>query len=105
RIAEIEKELRLLSTNRTVESLRNRTDEDLFLKKLAQWREEAAQLKQLNLDIGRVRLVTVDQVAIEPTKAEKPRKALILALGLVLGGMLGLFVALVRGMLRRLTPR
>ncbi|MNF01447.1 Tyrosine-protein kinase ptk [compost metagenome] len=38
---------------------------------------------------------------MEPLKPVKPKKALILALGLVLGGVLGLFIALLRNMLRR----
>ena len=36
-----------------------------------------------------------------PDAAIKPRKALILALGVVLGGMLGLFIALIRLMLKK----
>jgi len=40
---------------------------------------------------------------VEPRQPIKPRKALIVALALVLGGMLGLFIALVRN-LRRPTP-
>lgn len=101
RIAQIAKELQLLAQNRQVEVLNKRENEDLFLKDLASWREEAARLRNLQFDVTGLKLVTVDQVAIDPLKPIKPKKVLILALGLVLGGMLGLFIALLRNMLRR----
>ncbi|WP_137821625.1 Wzz/FepE/Etk N-terminal domain-containing protein [Pseudomonas sp. D(2018)] len=101
RIAQIAKELQLLARNRQVEVLNQRENEDLFLKDLAIWREEAARLRNLNFDVADLKLVSIDQVAVEPLKPIKPKKALILALGVVLGGMLGLFIALLRNMLRR----
>jgi len=101
RVAQIAKELQLLANNRQIEVLNKRENEDLFLKDLASWREEAAHLRNLNVDVSTLKLVTVDQLAMQPLKPIKPKKALILALGLVLGGMLGLFVALLRNMLRR----
>lgn len=104
RIAQIAKELQLLTQNRQVEVLNKRENEDLFLKDLATWREESARLRNLQFDVAGLKLVTIDQVALEPLKPIKPKKALILALGLVLGGMLGLFIALLRNMLRR-APR
>ena len=80
--------------------LNKRENEDLFLKKLASWREEAARLRNLNVDVSTLKLAMIDQLAMQPIKPIKPKKALILALGLVLGGMLGLFIALLRNMLR-----
>lgn len=100
RVAKIAKELQLLENNRQVEVLNKRENEDLFLKKLAVWREEAARLRNLNVDVSGLKLATIDQPATQPIKPVKPKKLLILALGMVLGGMLGLFVALLRNMLR-----
>lgn len=100
RVAQIAKELQLLANNRQVEVLNKRENEDLFLKKLAAWREEAARLRSLNVDVSGLKLATIDQPATQPIKPVKPKKLLILALGVVLGGMLGLFVALLRNMLR-----
>lgn len=100
RVAQIAKELQLLANNRQIEVLNKREDEDLFLKNLANWREEAARLRNLDVDVSTLKLATVDQLAMQPIKPIKPKKALILALGLVLGGMLGLFIALLRNMLR-----
>ncbi len=48
RIAEIEKELVLLSQNRQVEILENRQNKDLYLKDLAEWRQEAGGSTQRN---------------------------------------------------------
>lgn len=100
RIGEIIKELKLLETNRQIEVLKLRENEDLFLSNLAALREEEARLRNLQVDFDSLQLVQIDQRAIEPSKPVKPRKVLVLALGLVLGGMLGVFIALVRGLLR-----
>ncbi|KFX70327.1 chain-length determining protein [Pseudomonas taeanensis MS-3] len=101
RIAQIAKELQLLTHNRQIEVLNQRENEDLFLKDLAIWREEAARLRNLSFDVADLKLASIDQVAVDPLRPIKPKKALILALGLVLGGMLGLFIALLRNLLRR----
>ncbi|WPC06765.1 Wzz/FepE/Etk N-terminal domain-containing protein [Pseudomonas benzenivorans] len=100
RIAEIEKELALLSRNRQVEVLERRKNEDLYLKDLAEWRQEAAQLKGIKFDTSTLQLVRVDQLALEPLSAVKPKKALVIGLGGFAGLMLGVFVALLRNLLR-----
>ncbi|WP_137821624.1 Wzz/FepE/Etk N-terminal domain-containing protein [Pseudomonas sp. D(2018)] len=100
RIAEIEKELTLLSHNRQVEVLEQRKNEDLYLKSLAEWRQEAAQLKGIKFDTSTLQLVRVDQLALEPLSAVKPKKAMVLGLGGVAGLMLGVLVALLRNLLR-----
>lgn len=100
RIAQIARELKLLEHNRQIEVLNSRENEDLFLKDLAGWREEAARLRALQIDADALRLVSVDQSAVEPSRPIKPKKALIVVLALVLGGMLGLFIALVRNLRR-----
>ena len=101
RIAEIQSELAMLENNREVEILRSREGEDLYLSNLAELREEAARLKGIKLDTDRLRIVRLDQPALESSNPVKPKKAMILALGLVLGGMIGVFVALVRSLVNR----
>ena len=100
RISEIEKELALLSHNRQVEILEKRQNEDLYLKDLAEWRQEAAQLRGIKFDTSQLQLVRLDQQALEPLAPVKPKKALIIALGGVAGLMLGVFAALLRNLLR-----
>lgn len=101
RIAEIQSELAMLKNNREVEILKAREGEDLYLTNLAQLREEASRLKGIKLDTERLRLVRLDQPALQSTNPIKPKKTLVLALGLVLGAMLGVFVALVRSLMNR----
>lgn len=103
RIAQIARELKLLEHNREIEALNSRDNNDLFLKGLAGWREEAARLRAMQLDAQTLKLVSIDQSAVAPTQPIKPKKTLIVALALVFGGMLGLFIALVRN-LRRPVP-
>lgn len=101
RIAEIQSHLTMLEHNREVEILESREEEDLYLFDLASMSEEAARLKAIKLDTGRLRLVRLDQLALQSLDPVKPRKAVIIALGLVLGAMLGVFVALIRSLMAR----
>lgn len=96
RIVEINKALKLLENNRKIEQLEARENDDLFLKELAESRIEIAHLQSLDVDMEKLNLVRIDQAAIEPTSPIKPNKKLIVAIGVVLGGMLGLFLALIR---------
>lgn len=101
RIAEIQSELAMLENNREVEILKERESEDLYLTNLAELREEAARLKGIKLDTERLKLIRLDQPALQSLDPVKPKKAMILALGLVLGGMLGVFIALIRSLVGR----
>ena len=97
RIAQIARELQLLQNNRAVEVLQERENEDVFLSGVEPLRAEVVRLGNLNnLDFSNLKLVSIDRKALEPMAPIKPKKALIVLLGLVLGGMLGLFIALVR---------
>ena len=98
RVAQIQKELQLLERNRQIEVLKGRENQDLFLANLAKLRQEGARLKGIDLDLSALRLVSIDQTAETPLKPIKPKKFLIIALGIVLGGMLGIFAALLRSM-------
>ncbi|WP_417662973.1 Wzz/FepE/Etk N-terminal domain-containing protein [Pseudomonas sp.] len=104
KVGELEKQLRMLRSNREVEALRQRANDDLFLDKLAKWEEEISYLQELKPDLLLLELVDVDQPAVSPLSPIKPKKLLIVVLGLVLGLMLGVFIALVRSMMTRLKP-
>lgn len=96
RIAEIAKELQLLQSNRQIEVLNSRENEDIFLGGVEPLRTEQARLKNLNLDMSRLKLVTIDQQALEPLSPVYPKKSLVIALGLVLGCLLGIAIAIIR---------
>jgi len=99
RIAQIAKDLQLLQSNREIELLNSRKNEDLFLSNVAPLRGEQARLNSLNLDMAQLKLVVIDKLALEPIKPIKPKKALILLSGLILGGVLGVLIALARSLL------
>ncbi|MBP1123583.1 Wzz/FepE/Etk N-terminal domain-containing protein [Pseudomonas sp. PvP006] len=99
RIAQIAKDLQLLQSNREIELLNNRKNEDLFLSNVAPLRGEQARLRSLNLDMAQLKLVVIDKLALEPIKPIKPKKALILLSGLIMGGVLGVLIALARSLL------
>lgn len=100
RIAQIYKELELLKNNRRIEMLLSRDNQKLFLESNAQIRSEIARINELKADLGNLRLVRVDQLAVEPVAPIRPKRLLVLALGLVLGLMAGVGTALGRSLLR-----
>lgn len=96
RVAEISKELRLLESNREVEGLKSRGNEDIFLRDVEPLRAEVARLRGLNIDMSNLKLVAIDRRAQEPLASIKPKKLLIIAASLVVGLILGVLVALIR---------
>lgn len=96
RIVEIHTALKRLQNNRQIEVLQTRENEDLFLAEQAATRQEISRLQNLTVNMDNLKLVQIDQSAIEPTSPIKPKKSLIVAVGIVLGGMLGVFAALIR---------
>lgn len=94
RIAQIAKELQLLQSNRQVEVLNRRENEDIFLADVEPLRAELARLRNLNIDMSRIKLVAIDRAAMEPLSAIKPKKALIIVGGLIAGLVLGIAFAL-----------
>lgn len=86
----------MLDVNREVEVLNSRKDEDIFLQGVEPLWAEEARLRGLSIDMSALKLVTVDRQAQEPLGPIKPKKALIIALSLMAGLMLGVLVALIR---------
>lgn len=99
RISQIAKELQLLQSNRQVEVLNRRENEELFLQGVQSLHDEEARLNNLSIDMSRLRLVTIDKKALEPLGPIKPKKTLILIVGLFLGLVLGIMVAIVYSLL------
>ena len=59
RVAEIGKELQLLESNRGVEILQKRGNEDIFLRDVEPLRAEAARVRGLNIDMSHLKLVAL----------------------------------------------
>lgn len=83
-----------------LELLRNRESDDPFIEELPTISKRLVLLDNIDLSPNSIQVATIDEPARVPQQPIKPRKALILALGLVLGGMLGIFIALIRQMFR-----
>jgi chain length determinant protein (polysaccharide antigen chain regulator) len=75
--------------------------EEHFINGLPEILFEIQQLKNLKIDFSKVSIAKIDEFATVPVKPIKPRKALILALGLIAGGFLGLMTALIVGAYKR----
>ncbi|QYN00071.1 chain-length determining protein [Pseudomonas protegens] len=96
RVAQIRKELLLLDTNRKIEMLNKRQDDDLFLEGVEALRAERLRLQGISTNTASLSLVDIDRVAVQPLKSVKPKKALVIAIGLLLGALVGIVLALVR---------
>lgn len=76
--------------------LENRVSDEPFIKGYRELKTHLGLLKAYTLDDTQTSVVVVDEAAEVPTAPIKPKKTMIIAVGIVLGGMLGIFVALVR---------
>lgn len=81
--------------------LEARQSDDPFIPELRSSQEQLSFLKTIEVQPDNVSVFTLDSAAEVPETPIKPKKPLIVALGLVIGGILGVFVALVRMMMRR----
>jgi LPS O-antigen subunit length determinant protein (WzzB/FepE family) len=101
RIAQISKELQLLRANREVDVLNSRSNEDLFLSGVQSLYAESARLQSVNVDMMSLKLVTIDKYALEPLGPTKPKRLLVILLGLAVGLILGIGIATAAFFVRR----
>jgi chain length determinant protein (polysaccharide antigen chain regulator) len=79
-----------------------RQNDDAFIENLRSWQEQAQQLQSLKLEKDKFGVLAIDQAA-EIGEKVKPKKSLIIAVGAVLGLMLGVFIALIRRAVKKRT--
>lgn len=96
RIAEIGKELKMLESNREVEILNQRKNEDIFIQNIDPLRAENARLRNINTDMSNLKLVSVDRRAQEPIGPTRQFRTSIIPLSLFFGLILGVLIALAR---------
>ena len=78
-----------------IKVLKSRVSDDPFIDQLRILQEELETLRAIKVDSSTIAPVHIDRQAIVPEKPERPKKFLVLVISILLGGMLGLFVALV----------
>jgi len=81
--------------------LQNRKNDDPFIAGLRDLENKLDFLAKVSVSPDGVAVFTLDSAAEVPETPIKPKKPLILALGFILGGILGVLIALVRGMLAK----
>lgn len=89
-----------------IDALANRKSDDPFIPGLRDVQERLSNLQSLVIDPRTIRVATVDRAAVVPAKPEKPKKLLVLAVGVCLAAMLGVmaafFAEFVKGLRRQL---
>lgn len=76
--------------------LQERSSDDPYIEQLPALQYAQHLLKKVNLEPKDLSVVTVDRPAVRPWQPVKPKKRLVVALGVILGLMLGVGTALVR---------
>ena len=75
--------------------LESRKSEEPFIKGLRDLQESLALLESISINPDTVSATTVDASASTPYRAEKPRRALIMIVAIILGLMGGIFMAFI----------
>lgn len=83
-----------------LELLKNREDDDAFIPGLPKLLSDLKFYNSITINADAISLFTFDAPAEMPETPVKPKKKLIVIIGFLLGGMLGVGVALLRIMLR-----
>lgn len=79
-----------------IKILKSRKSDDAFIPELRNLEENLAYLTTINIDAEKVRPTIIDQQAYIPEKPIKPKKIVVLAISVVLGGMLGIMLSFIR---------
>ncbi len=81
--------------------LEKRENDDPFISQLRDLENQLNLLKEIDVNPDDVSVFTLDSSAAVPETPVRPKKAIIIALGIIVGGVLGVFTALIRGVLKR----
>lgn len=76
--------------------LENRANDDPYIDELSDLLKKQSLLDSIDLSSQHVQVAVIDEPAIPPEDPIKPKKPLIMVLGLVLGLMLGIFIVSMR---------
>ncbi|UHL63232.1 Wzz/FepE/Etk N-terminal domain-containing protein [Paralcaligenes sp. KSB-10] len=82
--------------------LEKRSNDDPYIDNLPDLLKKRALLKSIDLNPSHLSVATIDQAATVPQEPVKPKKLLVLILGVILGSILGVLIALIRKISKRL---
>jgi chain length determinant protein (polysaccharide antigen chain regulator) len=91
-IKAIEREIQVLTT---------RKSDDPFIEEIHDLKQVYAYLAGININTAAIKVVSIDQAAFVPQGPIKPKKWLVIAIAIVLGGMLGIFTAFIRHAIKK----
>ncbi|TCT09085.1 LPS O-antigen chain length determinant protein WzzB [Paralcaligenes ureilyticus] len=80
--------------------LEKRTSDDPYIVELPNLLKKQALLQSIDLNPQHLSVAIIDQAATAPEDPIKPKKTLVLALGVILGGILGIFIVFIRQMFK-----
>lgn len=81
--------------------LEKRENDDPYINELRDLENKLDFLEKINVTPGNVSVFTFDSNVEVPETPVKPKKAIIIALGVIVGSMLGIFSALIRNMVEK----
>lgn len=84
-----------------LDELSSRTNDDAYIRELPELLKQQELLKNIDLSPEKLQVAIVDRAAIVPEEPIKPNKPLVLLLGIILGGILGIFIALIRTLFQK----
>jgi len=85
----------------TLAALKARKNDDPYIAELPALLKKLDKLQKLSFDFTGVKLYRLDKKAFADGKAEKPKRALIVAVGSILAFFIAVFVALIMGAVKR----
>ena len=100
-ISAIKKQIEETKNDVSLAALKARTNDDPYIAELPTLLNKLEKLQKLTFDFKGVKLYRLDKKAIADGKAEKPRRALIVAVGTVLAFFVAIFAALIIGAVKR----
>lgn len=99
-IRDLEKQIAVLENNREIEALRARESNAAFSEEYGRLRDENTLLRANRISEDEIEISRVISWAYQPSTPDSPNTLLILALSVVIGGILGVFVLMVVTLVR-----
>ena len=100
-ISAIKKQIEETKNDVSLAALKARTNDDPYIAELPALLKKLDKLQKLSFNFNGVKLYRLDKKAIVDGKAEKPKRALIVAVGTVLAFFAAIFAALIIGAVKR----